>query len=376
VQANASAGMTIATGNKFTDVLLDGVLMNDCSKMQISGSNQFSAIASYGNAVCINGGYDISFSNANVVSNYAYGVKANGGSRISVLGNSFSNNRCGISFNKLGSYHVDGNIVSSTFTGMETYNDNFTAITPPPFKISNNIFQGLYQGLIISPVKNPLYSATTAENKLVSGPQNVQVLCNNFAGNTIAITGSAPITDQYYTGQQWPGNVFNHNVLWDIAWVDSPAAPAMNYYYDATLLPSNIYIPNDSYLGLPKPAFTMNGVTVSTSFVNVTPNGNGTGNCAYDPYTNVARYASIGEAINSNHAMAVYPNPVADWLMVNIEDQDAFSYAIINLTGQTVRSGKSTVSEKIGVTGIAPGMYLLKLVTADGKIRNYKFMKE
>jgi len=103
IQANTVSGMAVSTGNKFTDLLLDGVLMNDCSKILVTGGNQFISPAGFGNAVCLNGGYDISIDNTNIMNNYAYGVKANGGSRISVLGNSFSKNRCGISLSKLAS---------------------------------------------------------------------------------------------------------------------------------------------------------------------------------------------------------------------------------------------------------------------------------
>jgi hypothetical protein len=376
VQANNSSTTLISTANKFNDMLLDGVLLNHCTKTRITDGNLFTAFAYFGNAICINASSDITIDNSNTVKNYAYGVKGNTGNRISVLGNSFTDNIFGISLTGLTSYKVDGNTISSKFTGMETYNDNFTTVTPPPHRISNNTFKSLYQGLIISPVKNPLYSTTTAGNILVAGPQNVQVLCNNFIANSIAITGSAPIVDQYYQGQQWAGNTFNQNTLWDIAWVDSVISPAMNYYHDVTLVPPNQYIPNNSFGGQLQPAFAMNGIPVTTAFVAVTPNSNGLGNCSYDSYSGVPKPTGVEGASSNSNEIQVYPNPVQDWLMIKATGGTVFGYNIINIAGQVLRTGNKGSHTQINVSELPSGTYFLKLVMANGKMNMYKFVKE
>jgi hypothetical protein len=376
VQANNSLSTLIGTNNKFDGMLLNGVLLNYCGNTRITAGNQFTAFAYFGNAICINGGGDITIDNGNIIRNYTYGIKGNTGNRISVLGNSFMDNLFGISLTKLTSYNVDGNTINSKFTGMETYNDNFTTATPPPYKISNNTFRNLYQALIVSPVKNPLYSATTAGNTLVAGPQNVQVLCNEFTANSIAITGSAPIVDQYYQGQQWAGNTFVQNALWDIAWVDSVTSPAMNYYHDAAPIPPNMYIPNDSYSGQPQPSFTMNGIPVTTAFVAVIPNINGLGDCSYDPYSGLPKPTGVEGATGNNDAIQIYPNPAQDWLMIRAAGGTVFSYNMTNVAGQVVRTGDKGSHTQINVAGLPSGMYVLKLVMADGKMNIYKFVKE
>jgi hypothetical protein len=376
VQANHSLSMLIGTNNKFDDMLLNGVLLNYCGNTRITNGNQFTALAYFGNAISINGGGDITIDNGNIIRNYTYGIKGNTGSRISVLGNSFMDNSFGISLTKLTSYNVDGNTINSKFTGMETYNDNFTTATPPPYKISNNTFRNLYQALIVSPVKNPLYATTTAGNTLVAGPQNVQVLCNEFAANSIAITGSAPIVDQYYQGQEWAGNTFVQNILWDIAWVDSVTSPAMNYYHDAAPLPPNMYIPNDSYSGQPQPSFMMNGIPVTTAFVTVIPNLNGLGDCNYNPYSGLPKPTGVGSATGNNDAIQIYPNPAQDWLMIRAAGDTIFSYNMTNVAGQVIRTGNKGSHTQINVAGLPPGMYVLKLVMTDGKMNIYKFVKE
>lgn len=376
VQANNSSSTLIGKTNQFNGMLLNGVLLNKCTKTQITDGNQFSAFAYFGNAICINGGSDITIDKSNAIKNYAYGVKGNTGSRISVLGNSFTDNSFGISLTGLTSYNVDGNTINSKFTGMETYNDNFTTATPPPCKISNNTFGNLYQGLIVSPVKNPLYSTTTAGNELVSGPQNVQVLCNTFTANSIAITGSAPIVDQYYQGQQWAGNTFNQNALWDIAWVDTVTSPAMNYYRDGSLVPPNVYIPNSSNPGQSQPAFTMNGIPVTTAFVAVIPNSNGLGDCSYEPYSGAPKPTGVAGAAGNSNAIQVYPNPAQDWLMIKAAGGTMFSYNIINVAGQVVRTGDKGSHTQINVAPLPSGMYFLKLTMTDGKTNIYKFVKD
>jgi hypothetical protein len=376
VQADHSLSTLIATNNKFDDMLLHGVLLNYCGNTRITNGNQFTALAYFGNAISINGGGNITIDDGNIIRNYTYGIKGNTGNRLSVLGNSFMDNLFGISLTKLTSYNVDGNTINSKFTGMETYNDNFTTATPPAHKISNNTFRNLYQALIVSPVKNPLYSTTTAGNKLVAGPQNVQILCNEFTANSIAITGSAPIVDQYYQGQEWAGNTFVQNTLWDIAWVDSVTSPAMNYYHDAAPLPPNMYIPNTSYLSQPQPAFIMNGIPVTTAFVAVIPTLNGQGDCSYDPYSGLPKPTGVEGATGNNEAIQIYPNPAQDWLMIRAAGGTMFSYNMTNVAGQVIRTRDKGSHTQINVAELPSGMYVLKLLMADGKMNIYKFVKK
>lgn len=71
--------------------------------------------------------------------------------------------------------------------------------------------------------------------------------------------------------------------------------------------------------------------------------------------------------------ISVYPNPVSDMLTVNVSSANVSSVAIYSQLGQLVYS--SNESEKINVSGLSKGIYILELKTDKGIARK-KFIKD
>jgi len=76
-----------------------------------------------------------------------------------------------------------------------------------------------------------------------------------------------------------------------------------------------------------------------------------------------------------NNPIAIYPNPVLDILRID-SNLDIKSVTIVDLSGRivqpTIRDGLS----KINVARLNPGLYLLKVVTADNEVLIERFVKQ
>jgi hypothetical protein len=94
-------------------------------------------------------------------------------------------------------------------------------------------------------------------------------------------------------------------------------------------------------------------------------------------YSNVATAAPLGIEENGTTGMIVYPNPAYDKLVVSNPDlhNDNYRVEIWQMTGSQVLSrpvsGSQTV---IDLSSIAPGVYLLRLVS-DNTVYTRKFLK-
>jgi hypothetical protein len=62
--------------------------------------------------------------------------------------------------------------------------------------------------------------------------------------------------------------------------------------------------------------------------------------------------------------------------MIRAAGGTVFSYNMTNVAGQVVRTGDKGSHTQINIAGLPSGMYVLKLVMADGKMNIYKFVKE
>ncbi len=83
-----------------------------------------------------------------------------------------------------------------------------------------------------------------------------------------------------------------------------------------------------------------------------------------------------GNAINENETnsgISIFPNPVADNLYIN-SGNDIQNVKIYNLQGQMISEQNGNVNE-VSVSGLANGMYILQVTTANG-VNNFKFTKE
>lgn len=83
--------------------------------------------------------------------------------------------------------------------------------------------------------------------------------------------------------------------------------------------------------------------------------------------------------VNVLKNVAVFPNPVTDALNIRINDTDVskFSVSIINLAGRTIFTkdfSSSTIT--VNTAGFTEGIYLLHIISSDGKIYNLKILKK
>jgi hypothetical protein len=70
----------------------------------------------------------------------------------------------------------------------------------------------------------------------------------------------------------------------------------------------------------------------------------------------------------------IYPNPVANFMMVYLKDKKMQSYTILNMTGQVVSEG--LVKENtINVSSLNAGVYFIRF-TSDKKVLMQKFVKQ
>ncbi|MEM8892130.1 MAG: T9SS type A sorting domain-containing protein, partial [Bacteroidota bacterium] len=73
-------------------------------------------------------------------------------------------------------------------------------------------------------------------------------------------------------------------------------------------------------------------------------------------------------------ALTLYPNPVKDLLHIQT-DHSINKLLVYNTNGQLVIS-KEDAFEKINVSQLAKGLYLMQVYTEEGEIIQKKFLKE
>jgi hypothetical protein len=86
---------------------------------------------------------------------------------------------------------------------------------------------------------------------------------------------------------------------------------------------------------------------------------------------------SLGDNLNENAEIAVFPNPASDYLnvTVNVVDAEDLKVSIINTSG-TVFSDfvmNSSTSESLDISYLAPGMYYLT-ISGNNSFQSTKFI--
>jgi hypothetical protein len=106
-------------------------------------------------------------------------------------------------------------------------------------------------------------------------------------------------------------------------------------------------------------------------YVIVTNNG-----CSSDP-SNIENVVLTGiETIENNKIIKVYPNPVSDELIIEIEgNKESVEFEIYNSIGQVVYYGNVLEKTTVKTTAFAPGVYLIKLENGK-KFEFKKIIKE
>lgn len=81
--------------------------------------------------------------------------------------------------------------------------------------------------------------------------------------------------------------------------------------------------------------------------------------------------------IEENNNFNIYPNPAEDFINVETNNLVETNYSIVNLYGQTVKSGVLKDETIISIKNLSAGMYLVRFYNkTDNEIGNYKFIKK
>jgi len=176
---------------------------------------------------------------------------------------------------------------------------------------------GVQQGIPFTPPASTTYTVTVTNSAACTATDQVFVSVNNIPKPTVILIGDTLISSAA-TGNQW----YNQNGI-------ISGATGKKY----------IPLINGNY------------------YVIVIANG-----CSSDP-SDIIPYVIGGiERNTSFNAINVYPNPVSDDLIIEIEGtNEKVAFEIINSSGLVVFKGSLINKTVVKTTDFAPGIYLLKL---------------
>ncbi len=103
--------------------------------------------------------------------------------------------------------------------------------------------------------------------------------------------------------------------------------------------------------------------------------GSYTSNESTDFCLNTNGFASSENGVHENMIdLDIYPNPVDNFMMLKIKDQNMNKFSIMNMTGQKVLSGDIN-EDTINVSKLKPGVYFIKIMS-DKKNITQRFIKK
>ena len=93
----------------------------------------------------------------------------------------------------------------------------------------------------------------------------------------------------------------------------------------------------------------------------------------FDGENTVLEENSIFSIDDNALQIEVYPNPASDWVTITSPYSSNAIFALVSTSGNTLRMG--SVTEKINVSDLASGLYILMVQDLEG-IRSTKFYKK
>ena len=86
---------------------------------------------------------------------------------------------------------------------------------------------------------------------------------------------------------------------------------------------------------------------------------------------------SAVEQVLDKMEFKIYPNPATDYIKVVLTKMDKWQrWQILDLAGRLMSTGQSTDMQKIDISGLNPGMYILKVSDREGNVGIGKFVVE
>lgn len=88
----------------------------------------------------------------------------------------------------------------------------------------------------------------------------------------------------------------------------------------------------------------------------------------------LSNYNSIESPVSESNLIDVYPNPVGDFLKIDLKDKLYKSIEIYNLNGELII--QAPAKDRINVNSLNTGAYILKLLLENEMCESIKFIKE
>lgn len=84
---------------------------------------------------------------------------------------------------------------------------------------------------------------------------------------------------------------------------------------------------------------------------------------------------TVGLESSTQQELSIAPNPVADVLTIAMPESGAAVITVFNATGQVTLQSRLSASGSVNVSGLPPGLYLLRLNGLDGRLYVGQFVK-
>ena len=235
-------------------------------------------------------------------------------------------------------------VPSGTVDGYNLYNDDtmIPKLTTNSYTV-NNLSVGVQYHFRVSAFNKDGVSAISSVF-FVTIPTAPQIIVNHFPPGYVLMWANCTGSTGYYLYQIWPQYMFIGTLTNSTSYfAGNPSPGTYNYLVRAF---NESCVSADSYAGFYVPA------TSSAKSM------------AVDTMNNSALDKSV-KALSTNGNITLYPSPVKDILYVyGLTDFDA---TIFDLTGKKVLS-VSKANESIDVSGLAPGIYIVKITGANGSL--------
>ena len=255
--------------------------------------------------------------------------------------------------------------------GLQFYDADDNAL---PSKITGCVFDNLKVAIAVAPEVYPVYPSSGSPTTNASTQKiNLIIQCSDILNSRVGVLGSGAIRDQGSASDD-AGNAFYqhgtsnfHNTEWDIYWQDNASISPEYFYEDLVTMPG--YEAPNSYLGLSKPSYFLNGTLQLTNDLSIIANHLDFLACPI-----VLQPAST-ESDMEEKGIKVYPNPTKDILFMDGLPENMELFSIVNSMCQTV--GLATSAQLISgydVSEFTSGVYFIHSNANSGELTKKKFV--
>ncbi len=241
--------------------------------------------------------------------------------------------------------------------------------------ISRNLFYENTCGTTVSFNHHPIVSNLSQP---VGSQQNASISCNKYFRNTLGIVGSGDIIPQGNNNAE-SNNMFfdnlplNINVDWDLIWERSGGS-GINIWHGSVPMP----VPQLNTLTAKSP-YTLNNVAFNSMppWSDYIENINASASLCRGLWKNAIKpIYNFTKMVSPQSIFSIYPNPALDFIIIDRKNNDRLHYQIIDLTGKMVLSSSIDGSEKINISMLKAGIYIITTTDELGKTNRVKFIKK